>query len=213
MPASAFVTAAMEAAVNQLIQLDPDTPQRLKPLAGSRLYLFISPLPQGLCLVFSDRIDVLAVDEAAQEVVHTLPADACCIQTDIDTLPRLTNTSELTRLIQQKKLQLDGELGVAQKVSGLFQSLDIDWEDHLARYTNDVVAHEAGSLVRRVAASAAKRIAHAQAALGNAVVEEKRLAAHRLAVVHFSDEVADLRDDVARAEARLERLEAKITKR
>ena len=175
--------------------------------------MFIEPLPQGLCLVFSDRIDVLAIDSAAGEIVSELPDNACCIQTDIDTLPSLTNTNELTRLIQQKKLQLDGELAVAQKVSALFQALDIDFEEHLARYTNDVVAHEAASLVRKIGASVAKQIKHTQAAVGNALVEEKRLAAHRLEVIHFSDEVAILRDDVARADARLERLEAKINKR
>lgn len=213
MPASALLTAAIETAINQVIRLDPDTPQRLRPLAGHRLYLFVEPLPQGLCLVFSEHVDVLATDAAAQDVVAQLPENACCIQTDINTLPRLTNTNELTRLIQQKKLHLDGELAVAQKVSALFQSLDIDLEEQLARYTNDVIAHETGSLVRQAGASLARQIKHAQAAMANTLVEEKQLAAHRLAVVHFSDEVAILRDDVARAEARLERLEAKINKR
>lgn len=213
MPASALLTAAIETAINQVINLDPDTPQRLRPLVGNRLYLFIEPIPQGLCLVFSDKIDVLAIDTAADELIAQLPEKSCCIQTDINTLPSLTNTNELTRLIQQKKLHLEGELAVAQKVSALFQSLDIDFEEQLARYTNDVIAHETGSLVRKIGTSLAKQIKHSQAAMGNTLVEEKRLVAHRLAIVHFSDEVAILRDDVARADARLERLEAKINKR
>ncbi|GGW82705.1 ubiquinone biosynthesis accessory factor UbiJ [Alteromonas halophila] len=213
MPAAALVTAAIETAINKLINLDPDTPARLRPLAGNRLYLFISPLPQGLCLVFSDRIDVLAVDESVTEVVAELPGNACCIETELATLPSLTNTNELTRLIQQKKLNVEGELSVAQKVSALFRSLDIDLEEQLARYTNDVVAHEAGTLVRQFTDAFRRQARHTEAALGNALVEEKRIAAHRLAVVHFSDEVAALRDDVARANARLERLETRVKKK
>jgi len=45
---------------------------------------------------------------------------------------------------------------------------------------------------------------------GNAVVEEKQLAAHKLAVMHFSDEVNALRDRAESADARLRRLEEKF---
>ena len=45
---------------------------------------------------------------------------------------------------------------------------------------------------------------------GNAVVEEKQLAAHKLAVMHFSDEVNALRDRTESADARLRRLEEKF---
>jgi len=44
----------------------------------------------------------------------------------------------------------------------------------------------------------------------NALIEEKQIAAPKLAVLHFSDEVNALRDDVARLDARLLQLEQKL---
>ncbi|MCP3865371.1 MAG: hypothetical protein GY923_06105, partial [Aestuariibacter sp.] len=43
----------------------------------------------------------------------------------------------------------------------------------------------------------------------SALTDEKQLAAHKLAVLHFSDEVSRLRDDAERLESRLSRLESK----
>lgn len=45
---------------------------------------------------------------------------------------------------------------------------------------------------------------------GNALVEEKKLAAHKLAVMHFSDEVSALRDSTERLDARLRDLEERL---
>jgi ubiquinone biosynthesis protein UbiJ len=45
---------------------------------------------------------------------------------------------------------------------------------------------------------------------GNALVEEKKLAAHKLAVMHLSDEVSALRDSTERLDARLRDLEERL---
>ena len=134
----------------------------------------------------------------------------CCIKTTIQTLPELKETSQLTRLIQQQALVLEGELNVAQQVSALFQQLDIDIEEILAQKTNDVVAHQTVKTVNGVHKKAMKALASMGHVLGNAMVEEKQLAAHKLAVMHFSDEVNELRDRAENADARLRQLEAKI---
>lgn len=210
MPASALANSAIETALNKLLSLDPDSKHRLKPLSGQRLYLFVDPLPTGFCLAFSSQVDLLTITSPADEIRKELDDKACCIQTDIATLPSLTKTSELTRLIQQKKLHLDGSLSVAQQVSALFQSLDIDAEELLAAYTGDVMANQ---LFRVAGALKDKMVSghqQFQAVVANALVEEKHVAAHRLAVMHFSDEVGQLRDDVARAEARIKQLEVKL---
>ena len=60
---------------------------------------------------------------------------------------------------------------------------------------------------RRAQAQLQKAGRKAEAILGSALTDEKQLAAHKLAVMHFSDQVSSLRDDAERFEARLERLE------
>jgi ubiquinone biosynthesis protein UbiJ len=207
MPATALLSAVVESSVNRLLQLDPDSQARLAQLQGARLIAFIDPLPQGVMLVFSDQVDVLMVTQSFDEVVAQLGSQDCCIKTALQTLPELKNTNMLTRLIQQNKLQVEGELAVAQKVSGLFQQLDIDVEEIVAGYTNDIIAHQSMRVLEGVKQQAQRVFANLATITGNALVEEKQLAAHRLAVVHFSDEVNSIRDDVAKLEARLQKLE------
>ena len=210
MPTSALVAAAAESVINKILSLDEDSETRLKPLRGARLTAFVSPLPYGITLSFSDRIDVLTEQGTFEEAVASIGPKECCIKTSLQTLPELKETSQLTRLIQQKALVLEGELNVAQQVSALFQQLDIDVEEILAQKTNDVVAHQTVKTVTVVHEKTMKALASMGQVLGNAMVEEKQLAAHKLAVMHFSDEVNELRDRAENADARLRQLEAKI---
>ncbi|GFD69108.1 SCP2 domain-containing protein [Alteromonas sp. KUL106] len=210
MPTSALVAAAAESVINKLLSLDEDSESRLKPLRGARLTAFVSPLPYGITLSFSDRIDVLTEQGTFEETVASLGSKDCCIKTSLQTLPELKETSQLTRLIQQKALILEGELNVAQQVSALFQELDIDVEELLAQKTNDVIAHQAVNTVTAVHEKATRAVTWIGQVVGNALVEEKQLAAHKLAVMHFSDEVNVLRDRTESAEARLRKLEEKL---
>ncbi|CAD5250001.1 conserved hypothetical protein [Alteromonas sp. 38] len=209
MPTSALVSAVIETAANKILALDPDSVARMASLKGARLIAYVDPLPFAVVLVFSEQVDVLALHEPFQDTVATLNHKDCCIKTSLDTLPELKHINQLTRLIQQNKLQVEGELAVAQQVSGLFQQLDIDVEELLAAKTNDVVAHQAMSWFSAVKRKATGALSEFNKVASNALIEEKQIAAPKLAVLHFSDEVNALRDDVARLDARLLQLEQK----
>ncbi|MEQ3639151.1 MAG: SCP2 sterol-binding domain-containing protein [Alteromonas sp.] len=210
MPASALFAATLETSINKLLALDSDSKSRLNALDGSRMTAFLSPIPFGITLVFSDKVDVLIEHGDFEEVKAQLGANDCCIKTSLDTLPALKETSQLTRLIQQKALYLEGELNVAQQVSSLFQNLDIDVEELIAIRTNDVFAHQSMKTVKAFHEKSMSMLANMGDVFGNALVEEKKLAAHKLAVMHFSDEVSALRDSTERLDARLRDLEERL---
>ena len=209
MPTSALVSAVIETAANKILALDPDSVARMASLKGARLIAYVDPLPFAVVLVFSEQVDVLTLHEPFEDTIATLNHKDCCIKTSLDTLPELKHTNQLTRLIQQKKLQVEGELAVAQQVSGLFQQLDIDVEELLAAKTNDVVAHQTMSWFSAIKRKATGALSEFNKVASNALIEEKQKAAPKLAVLHFSDEVNALRDDVARLDARLLQLEQK----
>ncbi|MDO6567959.1 SCP2 sterol-binding domain-containing protein [Alteromonas sp. 1_MG-2023] len=209
MPSSALLSAVIETAANKVLALDPDSSARMAALKGARLIAYVEPLPFAVVLVFSEQVDVLTLHESFQDTVATLNHKDCCIKTSLDTLPELKHTNQLTRLIQQNKLQVEGELAVAQQVSGLFQQLDIDAEELLAAKTNDVVAHQTMKWLSAFRQKAVGALTEFNRVASNALIEEKQIAAPKLAVLHFSDEVNALRDDVARLDARLLQLEQK----
>ncbi|MDC8832380.1 ubiquinone biosynthesis accessory factor UbiJ [Alteromonas gilva] len=203
MPTGPLLTAAAENALNRLLALDPDARAALNALQGKRLIVELTDVAQRFALVFSSQIDVLLLSDPVTEVSK----HECIIKTRLAVLPSLRDTSQLTRLIKAGELEVQGELAIAQDFSAVLQNLNIDWEEHLAVKTNDVVAHEVFSLMAKFGERLKLMSGKAEAILGSALTDEKQIAAHRLAVIHFSDQVSALRDDTERLAARLARLE------
>ena len=207
MPAIALVTAAVETALNRLLTLDKHAAERLKPLNGQRLTVFVTGTPVALSLVFSHRIDVLGENGTFDDVVAQLDKHTCCVRAGLDVFPELKQSSKITSLIQAGKLSVEGELSIAQQASALFQQLNIDWEEIASGFVGDVPAHSAFALLTKARQSATQFLNNAKAGLSNALTEEKDIAVPRIAVTWYADQVSELRDDVARFEARLSKLE------
>lgn len=204
MPTVPLLTAAAETLANKLLALDPDAKQGLKRLQGKRLVINLTDVKQCIALAISEQIDVLALDALPDGDEST-----CVVTTRLAVLPKLKEASQLTQLIKAGELEVSGELAIAQQFSGILNSLHIDWEEQLAQHTGDVVAYQAFSFARSVGQQLARFGNKSSLILGSALTDEKQLAAHKLAVMHFSDEVSRLRDDAERLESRLSRLESK----
>lgn len=207
MPAIPLVSATVERAINQLLALDPDSQTRLQALNGKRLTVVIPEMKTAWILAFSDEVHVLSSTESFAVLSDGLGDSECLISAPLTVLPQLRETARLTALIKAGTLSLAGNLSIAQQVSGLFQSLDIDWEEQLASRSNDVFANQVFALGNKLKHTLDGALDQAQRRLADGVIEEKQLAAHKLQVLHFCDQVSDLRDDAERLQARLEQLE------
>lgn len=206
MPLKPFLAATAEQMINRLLAFDPDASGRLSPLEGKRLSIHLTDINQFVTLAFSDRIDILTPENPPQ-TAPDVGKTHCIVTTRLSVLPKLSDTSQLTLLIKAGELEVAGELSIAQHFSGVLQALNIDWEEILAQRTSDVFAYQTFALAKQ-ASEHVKKVTHkASAIFGSALTDEKQLAAHRLAVLHFSDEVSRLRDDAERFEARLSKLE------
>lgn len=163
MPALQLLSATLESAINRVLALDENSAKRLRPLAGKRLALHLQELSQPLLFVFSQRIDILICDDEPD----------CLISLSVSTLPQLTDSSQLTELIRQQKLSVRGDMQLAQDMSALFKELDIDWQEHVSRYTGDVVAHHLGRVVRDGSQWLSNKAALVKRQLRDALAEEK----------------------------------------
>lgn len=198
MPFTQLLNAALEGLMNRLLALDENSAQRLHSLHGQRLRVRIRELPQPLTFAVSDRVHVLADHDTAVD---------CDIELSVTTLNKLDDLSRMTQLIQQKALILKGDLHTAQAFGALFKELNIDWEEQLARYTGDVLAHQSFTLLKKARQQFARDKEALRAVLSDVTLQEKPIAAHPLAVEDFIDQVNQLRADTARFEARLNQLE------
>ncbi|GAA0854478.1 ubiquinone biosynthesis accessory factor UbiJ [Aliiglaciecola litoralis] len=201
MPAAQLASAAVEAVINRLLALDADSASRLIPLSGKRLKVTLAELPWPLIFHFSDRIDIVIPAVDVDEMSD------CSLSLSLATLQALQDNNQITRLIQQGKLELEGDIQVAQGFSQLISQLDIDWEEQLSHYTGDVVAHNMFSIASQFKQHVSGKIAGLAKTLSEGAIEEKHIAAPGLLVTDFCDQVTRLRSDTDRLEARLANLE------
>lgn len=203
MPAAQLVSASIERILNHLLKLDPDSVTALQSIKNKRLTVKIREFPWPLSFVFSDRIDVLIAEQTLETQEDNTD---CSIELSLSTLEALQDTSQITKLIQSNDLKLEGDLKVAQGFSDLLKNIQIDWEDQLSKYTGDVAAHSIFEAGRSTFDKINRHTQKLITMLGEGALEEKKLAAHRVLVEDFCEEVNSLRSATARLEARLAQL-------
>ncbi|MEO9947469.1 MAG: SCP2 sterol-binding domain-containing protein [Paraglaciecola sp.] len=206
MPIAQLLTSGVELGFNQLLKLDSDSQARLAKLNGKSLQVSVKELPFPLLFNFSEQVEVGAVIESNE---HNQAPD-CLIELDINTLPKLQDSSQLTQLIQQKKLSLIGDIYIAQTFGDLIKELDIDWEEQLSKYTGDVVAHQTFSSAKSLLSQAKQELEKAATSIGNRMTQADAVAVKPIEMALFSDQVSDLRSDTERLQARLQRLEKSL---
>lgn len=197
MPLDAFVTGAVETALNTLLKEDEASQRRLARLKGKVIGVTINEFGKQLYFVFSQQIDVLAGYEGELD---------CELALNLSVLPELRQQANLTQLIKADKLSLDGDIQLAQQFSTLLSGLKPDVEEKLSQYTGDIMAHTLVSGVKNGAEFVRRGIARRQRDLAEVITEEWRLAPQALEIAYFADQVDDIKSDVARAEARINRL-------
>lgn len=187
----------LEAALNRVLALDPDTPRRLRPLAGRSLDVQLTEPPLHLRIAFTE-----AALELAPAADTDAPADAT-LEASLGGLIGLV----LSRGERSRDVTFRGDVGVIQEVRRLFGELEVDLEEQLAAVTGDVIAHQVGNAARGGQAWGRQAADTLLRNTGEWLTEERRLLPPAAEARHFLREVDRLREDTDRLEARLRRLE------
>lgn len=136
-----LICAAFEKALQKLLAMDPAAERLLSSVQGKQLAVKLTELPWRFVLSASEH--QLLLNQ------HQEPAD-CEICTALATARQLSDPSQLTRLIKQDKLCIQGDLQVAQKFSQVLQQLDPDWQQELSVWLGDALAHKLATALTQV---------------------------------------------------------------
>ncbi|MDG1815251.1 MAG: SCP2 sterol-binding domain-containing protein [Glaciecola sp.] len=213
MPFKQFISGIAEFGANEVLQLDDEHQTYLQPLSGKSLALTLLPIEQTIQLQFTDsRIDIILPTESDRglnsdtDLDNDLKSD-CHLTIQLSAIAQLRDSNQLTTLIKQDKLDIKGDLSVAQHLSALVNGLDLDLTEILTNKIGDVPAHTIMGTASSVINYAKYVKQHLDITLGEALIEEKQLVASPLALANFSDEVTDTRYWCDRLAARLAILE------
>jgi len=103
-------------------------------------------------------------------------------------------------------VEIQGDTEIGQQFQDILSAADLDWEEALSRVTGDVIAHQAGKLVRTATQFMDTSRHILQQDLSEYLQEETRLLPTRIEAGYFLEDVDRLRADVDRLAARIQRL-------
>ena len=193
--------AAIEMGLKQLQTQAGDAYARQRQLHGKVFRIQLTQLNWPIYLVFAKEIQVMSRYEGDVDV--SLHADAT-------TLYRVSEGANLTELIKQDKLKLEGDLNLLQSFSQYLRSIEFDFAEPISRYLGDGPTHKLISTSHQAKGFALEVLRKTRSHLGQLAIEEYRIAPHRIELIHFCDQMDDLVSDTRTLEQRIAKLRDQI---
>ena len=184
--------------VNHVLAQQPWAREALARHAGRSLRLAAPPFT--LAFSITEAGDVLALPFGS-----SAPADVT-LSVAATRVPLLIIDPETA----MKDVRIEGDAEFAQTLARLAREVRWDVEEDLSRVVGDIPAHQFMRFTRAFAAwgrEAGKRFAETTSAY---LIDEDPTLARKAAVEQFASDVANLRDDCARLEKRLQLLEGQV---
>ncbi|MBI3344582.1 MAG: SCP2 sterol-binding domain-containing protein [Gammaproteobacteria bacterium] len=197
---------ALEGALNRYLNLDPDTPSRFAALSGKVIAveleglertIYLAPEPDGVRIL----ADYAGVPDATLRGAPWALLRMGSLQSD---------SREARAALALGEIRISGDVELGQRFKQILDAVEIDWEEHLAGFVGDLLAHKLGNAARAVQGWGRQ----AAARLGQDFAEYQQEEAYNLPrpddVRNFIGAVDTLRDDVERLEQRVARLRRRL---
>lgn len=176
----------LEPALNKMLALDPATAVRLPALAGKPLKVVLTPLNSGITLKVDNHLLRFAGNDEPAAITLTGSLQ--------DFLQAAANRGELAA----GSLQVQGDVGAAQRWQQFFTDLQPDWEEELSKYLGDIAGPQLASLLRAFSGWLKQALAQVQQTGVEYLQEESRMLVAPAELQAFLAEVDRLRDDAER---------------
>lgn len=194
-----ILIATIESAFNRLLSLDPEAATQLAELEGRIICLQLDGLNIHLYL-FPSADDIMILDDFDGEADTTIQGTPVA-------LARLGLSSDKQAEMFEGEVKISGDVRLGRKFNRLFASLDIDWEEQLSKLIGDMAAHTLGNITRQLFSWQQRNEQSMKMNTSEYLQEEVHYLPAQNQADSFYHAVDQLRNDVARMEARINKLE------
>lgn len=194
-----YSLTALQKAINHALALDPSMFSKIQSLEGRLLQIIIAPLNVYFFITFKQgKLCLLPHSEKQPDtIIHSSPLGLI----RLSLLP-----ASKVRSLFNDTIRMTGDIELGQRVKALIDTLDIDWEGHLALFTGDVVAHQVGSLLRQGLRFKRQISSSLRHHITDYLQEESRTFPPREEVNDFCNDVDTLSMDTERLSAHVHQL-------
>lgn len=191
----------LEKAINRYLALDSESKKRIHFLQNKIVTLELRGTPLTMQMIFSNDTVHLKWD-------HFNDPDLIIRGTPLNLLHMSLVTDR--RKFFAEDIVVEGNMELAQQVLAIFDDLEIDWEEYISTWVGDVPAYQTGRIFRHLKNTSQRIRNLVSNNLNEYVHEEINLFPPEEALQDFFQAVDELRMDVDRIEARINKIEEKV---
>lgn len=136
-----MLALALETAINHVLQLDMESPGRVKKLEGRLLQVDLEGL--GITLFFTFKHGVVRVRLESENEPDTV------ISGTPVALFSMAEPEDADWGLPESKVQINGDASLARDLERIFSKLEPDWEGPLAGMLGDVAGHQLAQGIRQ----------------------------------------------------------------
>ncbi len=192
--------AMLEKAINRYLAMDSESKRRMALLDNKIVTLELAGIALTTQLVFTTNGIQLKWD-------HFIEPDLIIRGTPLNLLHMSLSTDR--KKFFADDVIVEGNMELAQQVLAVFDDLEMDWEDTFSKYLGDVPAYQTGRLLRHLKNMSQRFRNILSYNLNDYVHEEINVVPTKEALQHFFHDIDELRMDVDRLEARIEKIKEK----
>lgn len=216
------VLSAIETALNVWLKLDGESLAKCEALDGKiiRLHitgldlnLFFLPAVSGIQVMANYPDSALTDDESEtpEQDKNSGEVDAT-IHGSPMALIRLGTADNAGASMLKSDVEIDGDMRVAEQFSAILKEVDIDWEELLSKLVGDIIAHQAGQVVRSGSDWFSETVEAMKLNTSEYLSEETKVTPADAEINYYMDQVDDARMDIDRLEARVKNLQQSLSK-
>ena len=195
------LTEALETSINLVLKQDPATLEKFAALQGKVLAFELTELDLTFYLFpHNEGVQVQYLYEGQPDT--TLQGSPLVFIN--------MSLGDASESFFSGEIRIKGDIELGQRFKRLLDQLDLDWEEWLSQYTGDLVAFKAGSFIRGLNSWGKDTLKILQLDVQEYLQDEGQLNPHSAELEDFTKNISQLRDQTARLEARILRLQKQL---
>lgn len=188
----------LEMVLNRCIAKDPDTLSRLQAVSGKVVKAEITDWQMNFyMLLTASGVQLVEESQQSADVVMRGP---------LFSLLKVAVARGSSDAMFSNGVEFQGDSELGEKIRELMARFNLDGEEWLSQYVGDTIAHQVGWGTRQFIEFGKQSTARIRDHFSNYCHYEAGYLPARQEVESFYQKISQLRDDVERAEARLNRL-------
>ena len=198
---SADIFTGIDKVINKVISLDNESTLALSKFQGKHINIDLKNTQSVFCIKIVD---------AGVHISNncTSAADVTIRATPMELINYLIIMNQEDTILTGK-LQISGDITLAQNLQLIIKGMDIDWVEKLSHLIGDTMAHKAGRVAEGSAEFLKKTHEIIKTNISEYLLYETEMLADNEEINEFNQSVDNLRDDTERLKIRINKIKQK----